>query len=335
MLLFLLIAGLLLALLAAVYLSQQRQDIRKRAYDSQTGVIELSLDKGTVTSFAKGQTYTLIAKMRNTGASAKSINAADVTVNFDQSVFSSASNSACGSILSSGVPVVSVSSINLLCYRNPGTGNYLFVQNAEVELGRFDLTVRSDTLEATGTASFPAAEIADVATGDDLALNGLAFSVPIAVSVSETPTPTVTPDISATPSATPIVSLTPTLTPTPSATPTATPTVTATPIFTPTPTPTCGVQPPKSQGNANGDCAVDDADYEIWKSEFLARSGTQADFDGKNGVDLVDYEIWRRGTNTPVPSATPNPPTDTPAPPPPTNTIAPTTWITRPPTPTS
>lgn len=78
------------------------------------------------------------------------------------------------------------------------------------------------------------------------------------------------------------------------ATPTATPKPTATPTPTPvppTPTPTSCIKP-KSQGNANGDCLIDNADYNIWASTF-GTGDTRADFNNDGRVTIHDFGIWR------------------------------------------
>ena len=69
-------------------------------------------------------------------------------------------------------------------------------------------------------------------------------------------------------------------------------TVVLTPI-PPGPAP-CATPHPKNQGNANDDCSINIADYNIWRSEFLGTTNTKrADFDGNNVVDLIDFNIWR------------------------------------------
>lgn len=61
----------------------------------------------------------------------------------------------------------------------------------------------------------------------------------------------------------------------------------------------------KTQGDANCDGKVDDADYQIWKCEFLGggnctnpASHLTASFDLNTKVDLVDFEIWREHSST-------------------------------------
>jgi len=79
------------------------------------------------------------------------------------------------------------------------------------------------------------------------------------------------------------------------------PTSTTTPpgvtvVLTPIPTgpAPCATPRPKNQGNANDDCSINIADYNIWRSEFLGTTNTKrADFDGNNVVDLIDFNIWR------------------------------------------
>jgi hypothetical protein len=86
-----------------------------------------------------------------------------------------------------------------------------------------------------------------------------------------------------------------TLTPTPTRTPTpggnATRTPTPSPARTPTPNATLSVKP----GDANGDNAVDEADYGIWLAHFgqtVNGGKTVGDFDGNGAVDGVDYVLW-------------------------------------------
>lgn len=69
--------------------------------------------------------------------------------------------------------------------------------------------------------------------------------------------------------------------------------------LTPSPTPpSCDVALPKSQGNANDDCTVDDGDFAFWLDEYSGIDATTfADFDGDGKVNLVDYEIWRRNAS--------------------------------------
>lgn len=73
---------------------------------------------------------------------------------------------------------------------------------------------------------------------------------------------------------------------------------TTTPVSTPVPTTTgpatCTTPRPKNQGNANDDCLINSADYDIWRDEFLNVAGTRrADFDENGTVDLIDFNIWR------------------------------------------
>lgn len=52
---------------------------------------------------------------------------------------------------------------------------------------------------------------------------------------------------------------------------------------------------PKSSGDANDDCVIDNADFDLWLTEFTGIESTlDADFNESGVVDLVDYEIWRR-----------------------------------------
>jgi len=165
--------------------------------------------------------------------------------------------------------------------------------------------------------------------------------------LTQTPTPTRTPTI------TPIQGNTPTPTTPANISPTLTPTRTVTP--TPNGCPICAK---KGQGDADCNNVINEADYNIWKSYFLAGSGSSpvavcppADFNRDGKVDLQDFEIWRRNafssiipdvtiTKTPTPtgaSSTTNTPIWTPTPtktPMPTATRTPTPTFTKTPTPT-
>lgn len=53
----------------------------------------------------------------------------------------------------------------------------------------------------------------------------------------------------------------------------------------------------KSSGDANCDGKVDEADYIIWKGEYLGQVTTSmANFNGDDKVNLFDFEIWRSHT---------------------------------------
>lgn len=68
------------------------------------------------------------------------------------------------------------------------------------------------------------------------------------------------------------------------------PAITNLPTITPTP---CSL--PKNMGNANGDCVIDFADYEIWQKEFIGEINTQnSDFNSDRKISLIDFEIWRK-----------------------------------------
>ncbi len=88
----------------------------------------------------------------------------------------------------------------------------------------------------------------------------------------------------------------PTATPTPIP-PTSTPRPTATPTPRPTATPippTATEAPkPKSQGNANNDNIIDNADYNIWATTFGSTSDLRADFNNDRKVNIEDFNIWR------------------------------------------
>lgn len=99
---------------------------------------------------------------------------------------------------------------------------------------------------------------------------------------SPTPLPTATPIIS--PTGTIVV---PTDTPSP---PVATTIPTATPTNAPAPT---NCIKPKSQGNADGDCFINIADYDIWKNTFGSTGDLRADFNDNGKIDLLDFNIWR------------------------------------------
>ncbi|MCJ7741050.1 hypothetical protein MUP32_07115 [Candidatus Microgenomates bacterium] len=113
----------------------------------------------------------------------------------------------------------------------------------------------------------------------------------------------------------------PTVTPTPSGSITLTPTptntnisVTPTPTIpvnitmTPSPTPdeTCSRCAKKDRGDADCNGVIDDADYTIWKSDFLTGARfiangcpapDTADFNRDGKVDLQDFEIWRKNSH--------------------------------------
>jgi len=54
----------------------------------------------------------------------------------------------------------------------------------------------------------------------------------------------------------------------------------------------------KAKGDANCDGAIDQADYSIWRKEYIDEVKTnnrwEADFDCNNVVDSADYSNWRR-----------------------------------------
>lgn len=63
--------------------------------------------------------------------------------------------------------------------------------------------------------------------------------------------------------------------------------------------PICKKTPQKSFGDADNNCLVDEADYEIWKREFSRKEFSRnGDFNGDNNVNLIDYEIWRKNFYT-------------------------------------
>jgi len=122
-----------------------------------------------------------------------------------------------------------------------------------------------------------------------------------------------------------------------------------------TPTPVLSCIDTWAQGDMNCNYAVDDTDYQIWKTAFTTgqaptAANTKADINnagaGDGKVDLVDFEIWRENngkviplpTATPTNTPTPNP-TNTPIPPTITpttnNTPIPTATPTNTPTPTA
>jgi len=172
------------------------------------------------------------------------------------------------------------------------------------------------------------------------------------------PAPTLTPT-STQPSLTPTVTNTP-LTATPTNRPSSTPTPTSTPTNTPTPYPTTGparlpkVEPSpypqgpycpvnegctdKSKGDGNCNGVVDQADYDIWLTQFdtivpgdrQTPNANYACVEGNSStyfIDLTDFEVWRRytiGFTGPTPGETnpsPTPTTSQPTTPSPTTTL--------------
>jgi hypothetical protein len=89
-------------------------------------------------------------------------------------------------------------------------------------------------------------------------------------------------------------------------------------VTQPTGTPTSTLSPVR-KGDANGDGAVNEADYSLWLCNYL-KSGAcayNADFNYDSKVDGVDYVIWLNTYSraTPVPTVIPSPiPTTTPIP---------------------
>lgn len=74
-------------------------------------------------------------------------------------------------------------------------------------------------------------------------------------------------------------------------------TLAQTPIATLTVPPSCGS---KTLGDADCNGAVNEADFTVWQTEFLA-GGTPytASFNLDQKVDLLDFEIWRNTVNRP------------------------------------
>lgn len=52
----------------------------------------------------------------------------------------------------------------------------------------------------------------------------------------------------------------------------------------------------KNLGDINCDKVINNADYDIWKNEFVSGQNTTSDLDSSGSVDLLDYEIWREHT---------------------------------------
>lgn len=97
----------------------------------------------------------------------------------------------------------------------------------------------------------------------------------------------------ATPTQTVVPTATPTRTPTsvPSAPPTATPLVTQTATTTPGSTCTLHI---KGDADCNG--AINLADFEIFRKEYVGQLSTkQSDFDNNGLVTITDFEIFRKG----------------------------------------
>jgi len=57
--------------------------------------------------------------------------------------------------------------------------------------------------------------------------------------------------------------------------------------------------PAKNEGNANCDEKIDNADFVVWRGEFLweEKDVYTADLNGDNKIDGVDFEIWRENRN--------------------------------------
>lgn len=50
---------------------------------------------------------------------------------------------------------------------------------------------------------------------------------------------------------------------------------------------------PGKLGDANGDGLVNVADFAIWKTEYLTKSGVKSDFDKNGKVTITDFAIWK------------------------------------------
>lgn len=74
---------------------------------------------------------------------------------------------------------------------------------------------------------------------------------------------------------------------------TLTPTLALSPTATVTIPP--GACPLKNRGDANCDQRIEIADFNIWRSEFLAGTHERADFDGNGIVGISDFNAWRDG----------------------------------------
>lgn len=46
-------------------------------------------------------------------------------------------------------------------------------------------------------------------------------------------------------------------------------------------------------GNADCDDEIGMLDFEVWKSEYLAKTGRESDFDCDGVVGMIDFEIWK------------------------------------------
>lgn len=65
-----------------------------------------------------------------------------------------------------------------------------------------------------------------------------------------------------------------------------------TPTLAPTSAPAAVVSL-KDKGDADGNGLINEADYEIWKTEFINKAGTRADFNTSGApVDIFDFNIW-------------------------------------------
>jgi len=57
-------------------------------------------------------------------------------------------------------------------------------------------------------------------------------------------------------------------------------------------------------GDANCDGIINSLDFDVWKTEFVNKSGLNSDFNSNGKVDTTDFEIWRKALFTPIVTTT-------------------------------
>lgn len=276
---------LIIILPLALWLTRQRQEIRKKAEGTREVDVVINPVSGT---FYRGDTFDIDVELFDVSFQRNiKVSGAQATINISDKLNIN-SVKCIDPFHGLSIARINGQTVTFLCAIGVGTIPPL-ITNSNLRFGSMSLTVRNEATSGGALLNFTSTRVTEAGVegqAPDVSTRGQNATY----TISEI-TPTISPTLPATPSATliPTLTLTPTLAATPSASPI--------PSITPMPR-DCST---KVFGDADCDGQTTLDDFKYWLCEFIGggvckdiNSGRWSDFFRDGKVDMVDFEVYRR-----------------------------------------